>query len=86
MLACLAPFDVYTEDNISTLNYAARAAKISNVPIVNMDPKVRKIRDQKRTIDRLKLELKRANQQIKYLTLGGCFCGGDQNQKHQNNQ
>ena len=28
MIACLAPIDLYTEENISTLNYAARAAKI----------------------------------------------------------
>lgn len=41
MIACLAPIDVYTEENISTLNYAARAARISNKPAINMDPKLK---------------------------------------------
>lgn len=41
MIACLAPIDVYLEDNISTLNYAARAARISNAPAINMDPKLK---------------------------------------------
>ena len=74
MIACLAPIDLYTEENISTLNYAARAAKISNAPSINMDPKLKQIIDQKRTIERLKQELKRANDQVKFLTMGGCTC------------
>ena len=41
MIACLAPIDLYNEENISTLNYAARAAKISNAPSINMDPKLK---------------------------------------------
>ena len=45
MIACLAPIDLYTEENISTLNYAARAAKISNAPSINMDPKMKRIMD-----------------------------------------
>ena len=74
MIACLAPIDLYTEENISTLNYAARAAKISNAPSINMDPKLKQIIEQKRTIERLKQELKRANDQVKFLTMGGCTC------------
>ena len=74
MIACLAPIDLYTEENISTLNYAARAAKISNAPSINMDPKMKRIMDQKRTIERLQQELKRANDQVKFLTMGGCSC------------
>ena len=54
MIACLAPIDFYTEENISTLNYAARAARISNAPSINMDPRQKQILEQKRTIDRLK--------------------------------
>ena len=83
MIACLAPIDMYTEENISTLNYAARAAKISNAPSINMDPKLKQIMEQKRTIERLKQELKRANDQIKFLTMGGCSCGleGNNNAK-----
>lgn len=74
MIACIAPVDLYTEENISTLNYAARAAKISNAPSINMDPKLKQIMEQKRTIERLKQELKRANDQVKFLTMGGCVC------------
>ena len=47
MIACLAPIDVFTDENVSTLNYAARAAKISNKPSVNMDPKLKRILEQK---------------------------------------
>ena len=79
MIACLAPIDVYTEENISTLNYAARAARISNAPAINMDPKLKQIMEQKRTIERLKQELKRANDQVKFLTMGGCVCKLDGN-------
>ena len=45
MIACIAPIDLYHDENISTLNYAARASCISNVPQVNMDPKQRLIAD-----------------------------------------
>ena len=45
MIACLAPLDTFIEENVSTLNYAARAAKINNKPTVNMDPKLRKIQE-----------------------------------------
>ena len=79
MIACLAPIDLYTEENISTLNYAARAAKISNAPSINMDPRLKQIMEQKRTIERLKQELKRANDQVRFLTMGGCTCKLDQN-------
>ena len=74
MIACLAPIDLYTDENISTLNYAARAAKISNAPSINMDPRLKKIMEQKKQIDKLRLELKRANDQVKFLTMGGCVC------------
>jgi len=30
--------------------------------------------EQKRTIERLQQELKRANDQVKFLTMGGCVC------------
>jgi hypothetical protein len=41
MIACIAPLDLYTEENISTLNYAARASQISNAPSVNTDPRLK---------------------------------------------
>jgi kinesin family protein 4/21/27 len=45
MVACLAPIDLYADENISTLQYAARASVIANVPKINVDPKVRTILD-----------------------------------------
>ena len=39
-----------------------------------MDPKLKKILEQKAIIERLQKELKCANDQIKFLTIGGCFC------------
>ena len=38
MVACLAPSDRFIEENISTLNYAARANQITNAPTKNIDP------------------------------------------------
>ena len=73
MIACLAPSDLFIDENISTLNYAARAAKIRNAPSVNMDPKSKKIADQQAVIERLKTELKHASDQIRYL-MSNCDC------------
>ena len=53
MIACLSPLDDYLDENISTLQYASRAQNISNVPIINQDPRLRLIADQKRQIERL---------------------------------
>ena len=39
--------DRYLEENLSTLNYAARASLISNVPTKNIDPRIMEIDDQK---------------------------------------
>ena len=38
-IACLSPADFHIIENISTLNYAKKAAFISNKPVVNNDPK-----------------------------------------------
>ncbi len=43
MIACIAPSDLYVEENISTLTYASKAAYICNNPIKNEDPKSRMI-------------------------------------------
>ena len=40
MVACLSPSDRYLEENLSTLNYAARASLISNVPTKNIGPRL----------------------------------------------
>lgn len=68
MIACLSPLDDFLDENMSTLNYASRAYNISNLPIINQDPRLKIIQEQKKTIERLQLELKRANDQIKFLT------------------
>jgi hypothetical protein len=47
MIACISPSDRYLEESISTLNYAMRAANISNQPIKNIDPKIRIIHELK---------------------------------------
>jgi hypothetical protein len=47
MLACLHPSDRYLEENLSTLNYASKAAQIANRPIRNDDPKTKQIEELK---------------------------------------
>jgi hypothetical protein len=47
MIACISPSDKYFEESVSTLNYAQRAANISNQPVKNIDPKIRIINDLK---------------------------------------
>ena len=47
MIACISPADRFYEESISTLNYATRAANISNQPVKNVDPKIRIINELK---------------------------------------
>jgi hypothetical protein len=47
MVACLSPADECYEENMSTLEYASRAKKITNQVYVNEDPKSRLIRQLK---------------------------------------
>ena len=53
MVACLTPLNDYLDENISTLSYASKASHISNIPIINQDPKLKLINDQRHTIERL---------------------------------
>jgi len=64
MLACLNPCDSYIDENLSTLQYAAKAAAISNKPIKNEDPKNKLIEDLKNQVKVLTEELFKANQTI----------------------
>jgi hypothetical protein len=48
MMACLSPSDKYIEENLSTLNYAAKASLISNVPTKNVDPQILKLNETKK--------------------------------------
>ena len=50
MIACLSPSDRYLEENISTLNYATKTSNIANAPIINIDPKILIINEQKKKI------------------------------------
>jgi kinesin family protein 4/21/27 len=50
MIACLSPLNDYIDENFSTLNYASRAQNISNLPVVNQDPRLKTIQEQKKTI------------------------------------
>ncbi|CAK4759083.1 unnamed protein product [Aphanomyces euteiches] len=68
MVACLSPCDAFTEENLSTLVYAARAQSISNKPVKNEDPKtllIQKLRDE---VANLKEQLAQAQLVILRLT------------------
>jgi hypothetical protein len=43
MIACLQPSDHFFEENHMTLEYAAKAALISNRPVKNDNPNAKKI-------------------------------------------
>ncbi len=40
MIPCIAPNDRFFDENLSTLNYATKAAYIANQPVRNQDPKL----------------------------------------------
>lgn len=50
MIACLSPSDKYVDENLSTLNYAAKASLISNIPTKNIDPRILEINEYKKRI------------------------------------
>lgn len=66
MIACLAPCDLYIDDNVNTLLYAAKAQVISNEPIVNDDPKVKRMRELQHHVSSLTSQLKQANKAIEF--------------------
>lgn len=68
MMACLSPSDRFIEENISTLNYAAKASLISNIPMKNVDPQILQINEFKQKNTGLERELRQANDHIQYLT------------------
>ena len=69
MIACLSPSDRFFEENLSTLQYAARASQISNLPTKNVDPKLLILNDQKRKITDLEKELRSATVHIQNLSM-----------------
>ena len=64
MIACLSPSDAHSEENASTLAYAARARAITNAPVVNLDPHTAQVAALKKEILRLKQEVQRLQQII----------------------
>ena len=61
MIACLQPSDHFFEENHMTLEYASKAALISNKPVKNDDPKTKLIMKLKGQVKSLTMELLRAN-------------------------
>ena len=73
MLACISPSDAHSEENASTLAYAARARAITNAPTVNLDPHQAQVANLKKEIARLKAEIVRLHEVI---ALGNLADGG----------
>ncbi|KAH9138331.1 hypothetical protein AeRB84_017349 [Aphanomyces euteiches] len=71
MVVCLSPSDLCYEENLSTLQYAARAQQISNTPVKNAGEAhkvlVQQLQD---TIRTLKIQLSEANTTIERLQRG----------------
>ncbi len=68
MIACLNPCDAYLDENVSTLQYAARASYISNKPVKNEDPRNKMIEELKTQNKVLTEELFKANETIQFLS------------------
>ena len=56
MVACCSPSSKYSEETLSTLQYASRAKNIRNSPMVQLDPHQRLIMQLRQEIAALKLE------------------------------
>ena len=57
MIACLSSSDSFYEENLSTLEYASLAAKITNKVVVNEDPRTKLIRELRQEVDFLRMQL-----------------------------
>lgn len=57
MIACVSPADYNHDETVGTLQYADRAKKIKNKPVVNEDPKTAEINRLKAEIQSLRVEL-----------------------------
>lgn len=51
MIACASPSQLYYDETLSTLNYAARTMNIRNKPILQMDNKDQAIQEIQSEID-----------------------------------
>jgi hypothetical protein len=57
---------MYIDDNVNTLLYAAKAQVISNDPIINDDPKVKRMKELQSHVGSLMDQLKQANKAIEF--------------------
>ena len=57
MVACLAPVDTFYEENLSTLDYASRAARITNQVALNEDAKTKLVRELRAEVAFLRQQL-----------------------------
>ncbi|KAF5841820.1 P-loop containing nucleoside triphosphate hydrolase protein [Dunaliella salina] len=57
MIACISPTNAALEENISTLEYAARAKRVTNQVTINEDPKTRVIRELRAEVAFLRSQL-----------------------------
>jgi kinesin family protein 12 len=55
MVACASPSSLYSDETLSTLNYATRTMNIKNKPVVQMEEKDQVIYGLSRERDLLKL-------------------------------
>ena len=56
MIACTSPSELYFDETLSTLNYAARTMNIRNKPLIQMDQKDQIIQEIQSEIEALKKE------------------------------
>ncbi|OQR93872.1 hypothetical protein THRCLA_08323, partial [Thraustotheca clavata] len=67
MVVCLAPSDLCYEENLSTLQYAARAQCINNSPVKNADTQTLMVQQLREQIKLLTHQLQDANTTIEWL-------------------
>jgi kinesin family member 12 len=70
MVACASPSSAYTDETVSTLNYATRTMNIKNKPVIQMEEKDQIIYGLARERDLLRLENQYLREQIEKITKG----------------
>lgn len=70
MVACASPSSVYSDETLSTLNYATRTMNIKNKPVVQMEEKDQIIYSLARQRDLLRLENLYLREQIEKISKG----------------
>ncbi|XP_003471811.2 chromosome-associated kinesin KIF4A-like [Cavia porcellus] len=60
MIACVSPADSNLEETLNTLQYADRARKIKNKPVINIDPQTAELNQLKQQVQQLQVLLLQA--------------------------